>query len=185
MDETKPLPPAPCFGPRGWYELDPDPLDAVVEEGGDWDEGFKTLGFEPWTRIGMPEWPSVPFAFTVHRRDTGKPRFKVQIETSRGQVFEYVYADDLPSVMRLLGEWAPAAQAAVMLQVASMFPTGRRVDELPELAGLLRAVGMDGLEKVADKVDDVRRAVDFVHEQLESVESGLERDLGNIANAVG
>jgi len=39
-NETKSPPPAPCFGPAGSYQLDADPLDAVVDEGGDWAEGF-------------------------------------------------------------------------------------------------------------------------------------------------
>ena len=51
----------------------------------------------------------------------------------------------------------------------------------PEVTTLLGTAGKDGQEQVADKVDDVRRAIDPVEGRLES----MDREHGNLATAVG
>lgn len=160
-----------CFDATGGlYEI-PDPLNGVIDEHeGDVLAALKAIGFEIWTAIG--DGGPAPLAMEVYARAKGKPRFLVQLHGDSGSFIESVYADDVYAMMRLLGQWAPTAQAAAHVHVASALNLYK--DDDPQTpAALLAKVGAAGLDKVADKVYEVRRAVAALNDDLERAVNSL------------
>lgn len=152
---------------RGWRTLTPDPIDEVIGEGGDVIAAMEKLGFKLWTRIGDGSDCAVPLAIEVFARAKVSPLYAVQIEGNQYSYIETVYADDLPAMMQLLGQWAPAAQAAAAVHLAA------RLDLAPgegggaeQLAKLLTDIVAKPAAQIADKVDDVKRALVNIDEEL-------------------
>jgi hypothetical protein len=168
---NKMLPPAELYGPDGWTVLDPHPFAADNFDDGDWDEGIKQIGYEAWTQIGgQDDTPQVPLVMTVFRQaDTASdlPHFLVELHGNASGRYLYVFVADLPSLMRLLGEWGPAVQGATLAHLASFLPHDEK--------GMFAALGQIGAkpEKVGDKLDSLKRSVDQLGE-------GLERAIGGI-----
>lgn len=162
-----------CFDAAdGLYEI-ADPVDAVIDEHeGDVQAALEAIGFEIWTTVGGGSGP-VPLAMDVYARAEGKPRFLVQLHGDSGSFVESVYADDVYAMMRLLGQWAPTAQAAALVHTVhalNLYADG----ESQTPAALLAKVGAVGLDKVADKVHEVRRAVSGFSDDLERAVNNLK-----------
>lgn len=166
--EDATLAPSPtlCFDAAdSLYEI-PDPLDRVIgEHHGDVLAALKAVGFQLWTVIGDGDGP-VPLAIEVYARAKGKPEYLVQLHGSAGSFIESVYADNAYAMMRLLGQWVPTAQAAALVHVVHALNLSPD-DENITPAALLAKVGAAGSEAIADKVDDVRRSVDQLSDELE------------------
>lgn len=160
-----------CFGADGWYTLAPDPVDAVIKDG-DFLKALQDLGYDRWTRIGDEGDGAVPLAIDVFAR-TDAPRFAVQVQGSAMSFIETVYADDLPSMMTLLGRWVPTAQAAALVHLAAALklPTD---PVKADITGLLGQIGAKPGERIVGKLDDLKHSVDQLGE-------GLEREIGRIA----
>jgi hypothetical protein len=102
---------AQCFGLEGWRTVSPDPVRTAFAEAGEGEEFadvVEKIGFGRWTHIGDLAFTSVPISIEVYAR-AASPEFLVNVLPNNGYTDRYVLADDLPSVMRLLAEWAPAA----------------------------------------------------------------------------
>ncbi len=85
--------------------------------------------------------------------------------------------------MQLLARWAPAAQALALVHLASAIPQDHN-GPLPDLTALLTGIGVGAAEdvatnvdRVADRLEDLRRAVDQLGE-------GIERELGNVTQSI-
>jgi hypothetical protein len=95
---------------RGWFA---EPTQIDVSEHEDFEQLLEEWDFEPWARFGRPE---AGFGITVYHRVKIWPPFLVELDASNGPAgaYDVVYADDLPSVMTLLREWVPVAEAATV-----------------------------------------------------------------------
>ncbi len=125
-----PLPPAACYGPDGWQPLEPNPLQEVIGDSVDVEEALGKLGFTAWSGIGVGE--RSPLGFTVFRRVEAAPQFAIAVFANVGSGIEHVYAQDLPSLMRLLEGWCTVAQASAVTHLLAQLPA----DE-PDLRELL------------------------------------------------
>jgi hypothetical protein len=135
---------------------------------------LKKLGFKSWTRIGDDGECAVPLAIDVFVRNKVRPLFAVQLQGNQYSYIETVYADDLPALMQLLGQWAPAAQAAAVVHLAA------RLDLSPEdrggaekLAALLTETFVKPAEQIAEKVDDVRNAIANLDQEVTNIATKL------------
>jgi hypothetical protein len=157
-----------CFGmDGGWRTLTPDPTDEALGEGGDMIAALEQLGFKRWTRIGDDGECAVPLAIDVFVRTEAMPFYAVQLQGNQYSNIETVYADDLPAMMQLLGRWAPAAQAAAAVHLAARFDLGPdHRGGAEKLAALLTETFAKPAEKIAEKVDDVRRALVSIDEEV-------------------
>jgi len=96
---------------EGWYVE--STLQNPLEE--DFAVLVKEQGFAAWTAFSGED----PFALglMVYQRRDVWPPFLVEIDSSHSPAGtrDYVWVDDLPSVMALLREWVPVAQASQSL----------------------------------------------------------------------
>jgi hypothetical protein len=151
----------------GWRTLTPDPTDEVLGESGDFIAALTQLGFKRWTRIGDDGECAVPLAIDVFVRTEVPPLYAVQLQGNQYSNIETVYADDLPAMMQLLGQWAPAAQAAAAVHLAARLDLGPDQNGGAEkLVELLTDSVAKPMAQIADKVDDVRRALVSIDEEV-------------------
>jgi hypothetical protein len=76
----------------------------------------KAQGFAPWTAFSPDD--AFALGLMVYQRRETWPPFLVEIDSSHSPAGtrDYVWVDDLPSVMTLLREWAPVTQASQSLR---------------------------------------------------------------------
>lgn len=129
--------PARYFGTTGWSALDPDPIASLLNGDEDWDAAAMRLGWFEFSRIGhaTPGTRSGPLQLLIfHRPDAcnAEPRFLIEASGNIGETDEYVFVQDLHSLMTLLASWAPALQA-----MAATPPIDAMQAGLASSAGLL------------------------------------------------
>ncbi len=162
-----------CFGLEGWRAVSPDPVRAAFAEAGegeDFADVVEKIGFGRWTHIGELAFASVPISIEVYAR-TASPEFLVNVVPNNVYTDRYVLADDLPSVMRLLAEWAPAAQGAAMVALVASAPSKveKRLQgevHVPDLQALLAKAGAEGAKKVVDALTETARQLGEIDQSL-------------------
>ncbi len=162
-----------CFGLEGWRAVSPDPVRAAFAEAGEGEEFadvVEKIGFGRWTHIGDLALNAVPISIEVYAR-TASPEFLVNVLPNNVFSDRYVLADDLPSVMRLLAEWVPAAQGAAMVAMVASAPSKvvkhlRGEVYVPDLEALLEKVGAEGAKKVVDALTEAARQLGEIDDSL-------------------
>lgn len=125
------------FGTTGWSALDPDPIASLLTGDEDWDAAAMRLGWFEFSRIGhaTPDVRSDPLQLLIfHSPDAcnAEPRFLIEVSGNIGETDEYVFVQDLQSLMTLLASWAPTLQA-----IAAASPIDAMQVGVASLAGLL------------------------------------------------
>jgi hypothetical protein len=111
------------------------------------------------------------------------PEFLLYVLPNNGFSDRYVLADDLPSVMRLPAESAPAAQSAAVVQMAASVPSKRDKNMglevyVPDLLALVEKAGAAGAKQSIAALTEVAR-------QLGEIDDPLLRELAEIGEALG
>lgn len=130
--------PVRSFGPNGWSTLDQHPIEAAMTDDEDWDKGIIRLGWAEFSRTGRATADGTgsgsPFHLIVFHRPHSleDPQFLIELSGNLGDHYEHVFVKDLPSLMELLKDWAPALQSTALAHLAAALP-----DDPAQLAGLL------------------------------------------------
>lgn len=126
---------ADCFVDGKWLKVE-DEFWAAWPEGDGNDKAFEATGYKEWFQVGDPDALALPLTLTVYSRPENTPRYMVALETHLGM--DWVYANELPDVMALLGQWMPIVHSAAISDVVRQLndPHGKDRDVVELLTQL-------------------------------------------------
>ena len=120
--------PVRYFGTNGWSTLDEHPIDLAMIDEEDWNDGIVRLGWAEFSRTGRASTDGTgsgsPFHLLVFHRPGSleTPQFLIELNGNLGAHYEHLFVHDLPSLMALLADWAPALQSTALAHLAAALP---------------------------------------------------------------
>ena len=120
--------PVRYFTAQGWSTIDEHPIDQAMTDDEDWDQGIVRLGWAEFSRTGRAATDGTgsgsPLHLIVFHRPQSleTPQFLIELSGNLGDHYEHVFVQDLPSLMALLNEWAPALQSTALAHLAAALP---------------------------------------------------------------